>query len=206
MSNGLAGLKGFANDIWAATAGGTRRLADASAARANGTAQSVKSAARTTVDAAHRLPRARPAWRAARPAPSPLARSTPRRGSSRWAAEAPKALAPIQAWLSRQRIVRFFSASLLRRILISNLMGFFILVGGILYLGWFHTWLIDAKLDALKTQGRIIADAIAANAKVVRERIVIDPRRHSGRCIQHAQHVPRRRSSPRSSCRSTRRK
>ena len=51
------------------------------------------------------------------------------------------------------RIVRFFSASLLRRILISNLMGFFILVGGILYLGWFHTWLIDAKLDALKTQG-----------------------------------------------------
>ena len=71
--------------------------------------------------------------------------------------------------------MRFFSASLLRRILISNLMGFFILVGGILYLGWFHTWLIDAKLDALKTQGRIIADAIAANAKVVRERIVIDP-------------------------------
>ena len=71
--------------------------------------------------------------------------------------------------------MRFFSASLLRRILISNLMGFFILVGGILYLGWFHTWLIDAKLDALKTQGEIIADAIAANAKVVRERIVIDP-------------------------------
>ncbi len=71
--------------------------------------------------------------------------------------------------------MRFFSASLLRRILISNLMGFFILVGGILYLGWFHTWLIDAKLDALKTQGKIIADAIAANAKVIRESIVIDP-------------------------------
>ena len=82
---------------------------------------------------------------------------------------------PVQAWFSRQPIVRFFSASLLRRILVSNLIGFFILVGGILYLGWFHTWLIDAKLDALKTQGKIIADAIAANAKVVRERIVIDP-------------------------------
>ena len=81
----------------------------------------------------------------------------------------------MQAWFARQPIVRFFSASLLRRILISNLMGFFILVGGILYLGWFHTWLIDAKLDALKTQGKIIADAIAANAKVVRESIVIDP-------------------------------
>jgi two-component system sensor histidine kinase ChvG len=90
-------------------------------------------------------------------------------------AEPPKALAPLQAWFARQPIVRFFSASLLRRILISNLMGFFILVGGILYLGWFHTWLIDAKLDALKTQGKIIADAIAANAKVIRESIVIDP-------------------------------
>ena len=32
-------------------------------------------------------------------------------------------------------------------------MGFFILVGGILYLGWFHTWLIDAKLDALEDAG-----------------------------------------------------
>ncbi|MEI9902111.1 MAG: stimulus-sensing domain-containing protein [Hyphomicrobium sp.] len=90
-------------------------------------------------------------------------------------AAAPRAFAPVQAWFGRQPIVRFFSASLLRRILISNLMGFFILVGGILYLGWFHTWLIDAKLDALKTQGKIIADAIAANAKVVRERIIIDP-------------------------------
>src|SRR4029078_12054736 len=89
--------------------------------------------------------------------------------------ETRKALAPVQAWFARQPIVRFFSASLLRRILISNLMGFFLLVGGILYLGWFHTWLIDAKLDALKTQGRIIADALAPNAKVVRERIIIDP-------------------------------
>jgi two-component system sensor histidine kinase ChvG len=46
---------------------------------------------------------------------------------------------------------------------------------GILYLGWVNTWLIDAKVDALKTQGTIIADAIAANATVVREAIVLDP-------------------------------
>lgn len=85
------------------------------------------------------------------------------------------AFAPLQAWFSRQRIVRFFSASLLRRILISNLLGFIILLGGILYLSSFHTWLIDAKVDALTTQGKIIADAIAGNAKVVREQIVIDP-------------------------------
>ncbi len=90
-------------------------------------------------------------------------------------ATAPGSFGPLERWFRRQPIVRFFSASLLRRILVSNLMGFFILLGGILYLGWFHTWLIDAKLDALKTQGKIIADAIAANATVVREHIVLDP-------------------------------
>ena len=147
LSNGLAGLKGFANDIWAATAGGTRRLADASAARASGTAQSVKSAARTSrrrgaygclAHGRRGAPHGQRhrAWRAER--------GGARRADGR---RAPKALAPIQAWLSRQPIVRFFSASLLRRILISNLIGFVILVGGILYLGWFHTWLIDAKLE-----------------------------------------------------------
>ena len=70
--------------------------------------------------------------------------------------------------------MRFVSGSLLRRILVSNLIGFFILVLGILYLGWVNTWLIDAKVDALKTQGKIIADAIAANATVVHERIILD--------------------------------
>ena len=39
------------------------------------------------------------------------------------------------------------SGSLLRRILLSNLIGFFILVGGILYLGWVNTWLIDTKVE-----------------------------------------------------------
>lgn len=87
---------------------------------------------------------------------------------------ASKGFAPFQSWFRRQPIVRFVSASLLRRILVSNLIGFFILVGGILYLGWVNTWLIDSKVDALKTQGEIIADAIAANATVVRERIVLD--------------------------------
>lgn len=174
LSNGFAGLKGFASDVWNATAAGKRRLTQASSATASNASQSLKSAAKTATSAAHSA-----AWHTAG-----IARRTARAialGAQTAAARVepgagtPKALAPLQAWFGRQPIVRFFSASLLRRILISNLMGFFILVGGILYLGWFHTWLIDAKLDALKTQGRIIADAIAANAKVVRERIVIDP-------------------------------
>jgi two-component system sensor histidine kinase ChvG len=175
LSNGFAGLKGFANDIWAATSAATRRLANASTTTASGTTKSLSSAAKSVADAAQSAASQtagiarRTAGAIALGAQSAAARVEP------VGAQAPKALAPLQAWFGRQRIVRFFSASLLRRILISNLMGFFILVGGILYLGWFHTWLIDAKLDALKTQGRIIADAIAANAKVVREHIVIDP-------------------------------
>ena len=84
------------------------------------------------------------------------------------------ALNPLRRWFYRQPLVRFVSASLLRRILVSNLIGFFVLLLGILYLGWYHTWLIDAKVDALKIQGKIIADAIASKAKVERERIVFD--------------------------------
>jgi len=84
------------------------------------------------------------------------------------------ALNALRRWFYRQPLVRFVSASLLRRILVSNLIGFFVLLLGILYLGWYHTWLIDAKVDALKIQGKIIADAIASKAKVERERIVFD--------------------------------
>ena len=51
-------------------------------------------------------------------------------------------------WFKRQPVVRFVAGSLLRRILVSNLIGFSILVLGILYLGWVNTWLIDAKVDA----------------------------------------------------------
>lgn len=90
------------------------------------------------------------------------------------ARKAPAVFDPVQRWFRRQPLVRFISGSLLRRILLSNLIGFFILVGGILYLGWVNTWLIDTKVDALKTQGEIIADAIAGNATVVQERIVLD--------------------------------
>lgn len=81
----------------------------------------------------------------------------------------------IGAWFGRQPVVRFLSANLLRRILLSNLVGLGLLLGGILYLTQYHTWLIGAKQDALKTQGEIIAAAIAANAKVSRQEIDLDP-------------------------------
>ncbi|MFN3624512.1 MAG: stimulus-sensing domain-containing protein [Hyphomicrobium sp.] len=172
---GLAGLRGFATDIRAAGASGAKRLARSVVTTTASTSQALRSALtrgiaslRTGLWQGANAMR-RTATVIALGAQNAAARVEP------VGAAAPKALAPFQAWFARLGIVRFFSASLLRRILLSNLMGFFILVGGILYLGWFHTWLIDAKLDALKTQGKIIADAIAANAKVVRESIIIDP-------------------------------
>ena len=175
LTAGLAGIRGFANDIGTAAAGGARRLAQRIAAVATATTQAARASLKTSAAAARDiLGRASGSLKRTASAITLGAQNAAARVEPVSAA-APKALAPFQSWFARQPIVRFFSASLLRRILISNLMGFFILVGGILYLGWFHTWLIDAKLDALKTQGKIIADAIAANAKVVRERIVIDP-------------------------------
>ncbi len=152
LNGGLAALKSTASDVRGLIARAGRRLVHAS--RAAGSAAAAVAAAAIEIVKGQAS------------------------ATRQWAtafATAPGSFGPVARWFRRQPVVRFFSASLLRRILISNLMGFFILVGGILYLGWFHTWLIDAKLDALKIQGKIIADAIAGNATVVREHIVLDP-------------------------------
>ena len=79
--------------------------------------------------------------------------------------------------LSQSRLMRPITGSLLRRIFISNLLGLIILVGGILYFSQHNAWLIDAKRESLKSQGEIIAAAIAANATADTERIVLDPDR-----------------------------
>ncbi len=83
----------------------------------------------------------------------------------------------IIAWFNQQPIVKFISASLLRRILASNLIGFFILFLGILYLSLDSSWIINAKRDALRTQGQIIAAAIAGSAMVRKGQILVDPDR-----------------------------
>ncbi len=77
--------------------------------------------------------------------------------------------------LRSQPIVRYFSASLKRRIMLSNLIGLVILLGGYLYMNQYKDWLVDSKVDSLTAQGEIIAQAIAANAKLDGQRITIDP-------------------------------
>lgn len=77
-------------------------------------------------------------------------------------------------WFDRQPLVRFISASLLRRIMVSNLLGFAILFIGVVYLSFNSGWLINAKREAMRIQGQIIAAAIAGEAKVERGMIVVD--------------------------------
>lgn len=81
----------------------------------------------------------------------------------------------IGRWWRNQPLPRFVSATLLRRILTSNLIGLAIFIIGIFYLSNSRAWLIDAKREALRVQGEIIAAAIAGDAKVETERLMLDP-------------------------------
>ncbi len=67
------------------------------------------------------------------------------------------------------------SSSLTRRIILLNIGGLFALLVGFLYLNQFREGLIDARIQSLQTQSRIIAAAIAASATVDSDAITIDP-------------------------------
>lgn len=86
-------------------------------------------------------------------------------------------LAAIGGWLQRARLYRFFTASLARRIFVSNLIGLTVLMGGILWLSQHQDWLIAAKRESLRIQGEIIGAAIAANPSIEQNGIVLDPER-----------------------------
>lgn len=76
---------------------------------------------------------------------------------------------------ARRIFEQLFFSSLTRRIVILNLAALAALVVGIMYLNQFRDGLIDAKIDSLRTQGKIIAGAIAASATVDTNSILIDP-------------------------------
>lgn len=62
-------------------------------------------------------------------------------------------------WLGRR-----VSSSLIRRIVISNILGLVILLLGVLYLSQFNVWLIDSKRESLQVRAQIIAGALAGEA------------------------------------------
>src|SRR6516165_10284440 len=70
---------------------------------------------------------------------------------------------------------RRVSSSLTRRIVFLNLAGLAVMLFGFLYLNQLRAGLIDAQIQSLRTQGDVIALAIASTAAVDSDVITIDP-------------------------------
>nr|WP_245578930.1 sensor histidine kinase [Cucumibacter marinus] len=85
---------------------------------------------------------------------------------------------PDMVWRGLRRVlaVTIFS-SLTRRIVFLNLAALVALVGAVLYLNDFRAGLIDARVQSLRTQGEIIAGAIASSATIDSDVITINPDR-----------------------------
>lgn len=75
----------------------------------------------------------------------------------------------------RRAIAAPFSSSLTRRIVFLNLGGLALMLIGFMYMNQFREGLIEARIQSLKTQGEIIAAAVAASATVETDTIRIDP-------------------------------
>jgi len=86
-----------------------------------------------------------------------------------------RAAASTGSWLAKGWIARVIGKNLRRRILLANLLGLAGLLFAMLYLSLHHGWLLDAKVDVVKTVSRIAAEAIAYRA--VNERAIFDPNR-----------------------------
>ena len=78
-------------------------------------------------------------------------------------------------WAKAQPLWRFCTRSLSHRIFSANFVGLVILLVGFGVLTFQHTWLIDAKAESLRTQARMISVAVASNAKIETETMLIDP-------------------------------
>lgn len=77
----------------------------------------------------------------------------------------------------RRMLGHYIFSSLTRRILFLNFAAIGVLVIGVLYINQFRDALIEAQIESLRTQGEIIAGAIAASATVETDSIMIDPER-----------------------------
>ena len=62
------------------------------------------------------------------------------------------------------------------RIVFLNLFVLAVLISSIFYFSKTEAWLIETKLESLRTQGEIIAAAISAKARLRTDRIVLDPK------------------------------
>lgn len=91
-----------------------------------------------------------------------------------WSTAVANIRGPLSRWWARQPVPRYLSRSLRRRILMSNLLGLLGLLGGMLYLSLAHGWLLDAKVDVVKTLSRVTAEAVAYRAVNNNSRTLLD--------------------------------
>ena len=93
-----------------------------------------------------------------------------------WPAAATRLREKLTSWFSRwfngRSWTRPIDASLRRRILFTNITGLAGLLLAMMYLSLHHGWLLDAKIDLVRTISRITAEAIAYRA--VNERAIFD--------------------------------
>ncbi len=68
------------------------------------------------------------------------------------------------AFLTHGPLIRLVTKTLLRRIIVANLIGLAILLSGVFYLAQYRDGLIDAWRESLKVQGENFASLIAINA------------------------------------------
>ena len=92
-----------------------------------------------------------------------------------WTATVAKVHDRLSRWHQRRPLPRMVGASLRRRILFTNVLGLTGLLLAILYFSLHHGWLLDAKVDVVKTVSRITSEAIAYRA--LNERAIFDTNR-----------------------------
>ena len=85
------------------------------------------------------------------------------------------ALSAVGRFIAQSAVGRYLGARVSRRIFFTNALGLVILLGGLLYLSMNVSWLIKARHDSLRTQGEIIAAALAANVVKDRNGLAFDP-------------------------------
>ncbi len=73
--------------------------------------------------------------------------------------------------------INFKFTSLTRRILVYNMFGLITLLGGVLVLNQYRAGLIEVRVQNLLTQGKIIAEAIAASSSIDTDQVIVDPER-----------------------------
>ncbi len=101
-----------------------------------------------------------------------------------WSVAASNFYGAMSRWWQRQPLPRMLSASLRRRILFTNIMGLLGLLLAMMYISLHHGWLLDAKVDVVKTVSRITSEAIAYRA--LNERAIFDTERPPERATTKA--------------------